>query len=47
VIRPLRRAHLWIWIILSVLLPVIFLAGILSRRPTTPSNPHLLWERYR
>jgi len=32
---------------LAVLLPAIFVAGLLVRRSTTPANPSVLWERYR
>ena len=46
-IRPLRRSHLWIWIALTVLLPVLFAAGLTARRDTTPNNPAVRWERYK
>ena len=42
--RPLRRAHARIWLILAILLPVLFVAGLLVRQPTTPSNPDFHWE---
>ena len=44
--RPLRRAHLRIWIALAVLLYTIFAAGLLVRRSATPPNPQLHWEDY-
>lgn len=46
-IRPLRRAHRRLWLLLAVLLPALFVAGLWARRTTTPANPDLLWERYR
>lgn len=46
-IRPLRKAHRWIWMILSLLLPAIVVAGLAARRPTTPANPGFDWVRYR
>jgi len=45
--RPLRRAHYRIWLILAVLLPAVFVAGMLTRRSATPANPHLHWEHYK
>lgn len=46
-IQPLRRNHLWIWIVLAVSLPVLIAAGLLVRRTTAPANPTLHWERYK
>ena len=46
-IQPLRRSHLWIWIALAVLLPVLFAAGLAARRDTTPDNPAVHWEHYK
>ena len=46
-IQPLRRAHFRIWVVLTLLLYVVFLAGLLARRTTTPPNPSLQWERLR
>jgi len=45
--RPLRRAHLTIWILLAVLLPILFAAAMAVRRATTPPNPDLHWETLR
>jgi hypothetical protein len=45
--RPLRRAHFWIWVTLSVLLPALFAAGLAARRETTPANPEIHWEQFR
>jgi hypothetical protein len=47
VIRPLRRAHTYIWFLLALLLPAIFVAPLAVRRTTTPANPNLRWEIYR
>jgi hypothetical protein len=47
VIQPLRRAHRWIWLALSLLLPAVFIAGIAARRSTTPPNSGLSWDRTR
>jgi hypothetical protein len=44
-IRPLRRAHRRIWIVLAVLLPFLYAAGLLARRSTMPRNPELHWEQ--
>ena len=44
-IRPLRRKHFLIWIGLAVLLPMLFAAGMLNRRVTTPNNPAVHWEQ--
>ena len=45
--QPLRRSHLWIWIALTVLLPILFAAGLVSRKETSPMNPALHWEQYK
>jgi hypothetical protein len=44
---PLRRAHFRIWLVLAALLYIVFIAGLLARRPATPPNPNLHWEQYR
>ena len=44
---PLRRAHYRIWLVLSVVIPAIFITGLLARRTTTPPNPNLHLEQYR
>jgi hypothetical protein len=44
VTRPLRRAHLAIWVILGAALVSIFSAGLATRRTTTPPNPDLHWN---
>jgi len=46
-IQPIRRYHLRIWLALAVLLPALFLASLWARREPAPSNPGILWERYR
>ena len=46
-IRPLRRAHFRIWTVLSILLSVLFIAGLMVRRPVTPKNPDLHWEKFK
>ena len=45
--RPLRRAHLRIWVMLAVLLYAVFLGGLLARHGATPQNPNLNWVQYR
>ena len=45
--RPLRRAHRWIWLFIALLLPAVFITGLLVRRSTTPMNQDLHWERYK
>jgi len=47
VIQPIRRNHFRIWVGLAVLLPILFIAGLLVRRTTTPNNPALRWEQYK
>jgi hypothetical protein len=42
--KPLRRAHLAIWVVLPVLLLTILLISLMVRRPTTPTNPTFHWE---
>jgi hypothetical protein len=46
-IRPLRRAHFRIWLVLAGLLYAVFIAGLLARRTATRLNPNLHWEQYR
>jgi len=46
-IQPLRRRHLGAWIVLAVLLGILFTAGLTARRPTTPVNPTLNWEKFK
>ena len=46
-IRPLRRSHTYIWLVLAVLLPAIFVVALAARRTTTPANSNLRWEVYR
>jgi len=46
-IEPLRRSHFRIWIVLSALLLVLFTASLIVRRPTTPKNPNVHWEKYK
>ena len=45
-IQPLRRKHFLIWIVLAVLLPTLFAAGLVNRRATTRNNPAVHWEQY-
>jgi len=46
-IRPLRRAHLRIWIVIAAVLPFLFAASLIVRRSTTPVNADLHWEKYK
>ena len=46
-IQPLRRVHFRIWVVLAVVLYAVFIAGLLARRTSTPSNPNLHWEQLR
>jgi hypothetical protein len=43
--RAHRRVHRGVWIVLALLLPVLFIAGLLSRRSETPRNPAFHWEK--
>ena len=45
--RPQRRAHFRIWLVMAAVLYAVFVAGLLARRNSTPSNPNLHWEQYR
>ena len=45
--RPLRRAHRWTWLALAVLLPALFLAGLLVRQEPQPPNAGLQWSSYK
>ena len=45
--KPLRRTHLWIWVVVSALLSVLFTAGLIVRQPTTAPNPGVRWEKYK
>ena len=45
--RPLRRAHRWTWVALAVLLPALFLAGLLVRQEPQPRNVGLQWSSYK
>ena len=46
-IQPLRRAHFRIWMVLSALLSILFIAGLVVGRPGTPDNPDLRWEKFK
>ena len=41
--RPLWTAHWRVMILLAVLLPAAFVAGLAARRPAAPSNPGVHW----
>ena len=45
--EPLRRTHFRIWIVLSALLPIFYAAALIVRRPTTPKNSTVNWEKYK
>jgi len=42
--RPLRQAHLRIWIVASLLMLAIFVASLIARRDTTPRNTNFHWS---
>lgn len=44
---PLRRAHGFTWIALTILLPLLIVAALQSRKDTTPVNANVHWERLR
>ena len=46
-IQPLRQTHFRIWAVLPVLLALLFVAGLLVRRPTLPRNAGVHWEKYK
>ena len=43
-IRPLRTMHRRIMIVLAVLLPTAFVAGLAARQPSAPANPQIHWS---
>jgi len=45
-IQPLRRNHLRIWVVLSIFLSALFVAGLIVRRPAMPENRNLHWEQF-
>ena len=46
-VRPLRRAHFWIWIVLAIVLPAVLALAIAARHSPMPLNPSVSWEAYR
>ncbi len=44
--RPLRRAHRLIWLVLSLVLPIL-LAAALWLRDEPRGNPRVRWEQRR
>jgi hypothetical protein len=44
-IRPLRKAHGRIWIVLALAMYAVLIAGLVSRRSATPPNSHLEWSK--
>jgi len=45
--RPMRRAHLRIWLVLAIVLPGLLILAVSARRGATPVNPGLRWEMYK
>lgn len=45
--RPLRKAHLAVWMLLPLLLAAVLTLSLRARRPTTPVNRGLHWESLR
>lgn len=45
-IRPLRRSHRYIWILLGFLLPALLFFALAARRTSTPTNPNVNWESF-
>jgi hypothetical protein len=43
-IQPLRRAHLWTWLALAFVLPLLLAASVLVRREPSPRNANLDWN---
>lgn len=46
-IRPLRRSHLRIWILLALTLPILFVTALAMRRNATPINANFVWGQLR
>jgi hypothetical protein len=44
-IRPLRRAHGRIWLVLAIAMYAVLIAGLAARRSATPRNPQLEWSK--
>ena len=42
--QPLRKLHRRMMIVLAVLLPATFVAGLAARRSPAPANPQIHWE---
>jgi hypothetical protein len=42
--QPLRTTHRWIMIVLAVVLPAAFVAGLAARKAPAPSNPGIHWS---
>jgi len=42
--QPLRKMHWRIMIVLAVVLPAAFVAGIAARRSPAPANPGIHWS---
>ena len=45
--QPLRTAHRRVMILLAVLLPAAFVAGLAARKPPAPANPGIHWQTLR
>jgi hypothetical protein len=41
--QPLRTLHRRVMILLAVVLPAAFVAGLAARRPAPPVNPEVHW----
>jgi hypothetical protein len=42
--RPLRRAHMVIWLVLPAFVALVVMVSLAERRSTTPRNPGVTWE---
>ena len=42
--QPLRTTHRRIMIVLAVVLPAAFVAGLAARKPPAPANPGIHWS---
>lgn len=43
--QPLRKQHLWTWVVAAIVIAAAFITSLGVRRTTTPVNPGLHWSQ--
>jgi hypothetical protein len=43
--RPLRRAHRFVWLALSLFLPLLLALAVMARQESAPLNPAVRWDK--